>query len=167
MYIYRRCFLRKRKYTKELLIEAVSESKSVREVLKTLGTNPDSGGMHSYISGLLREYKIDTSHFLGQAIWKGRELPCRPKKIPLSKILVKNSSYPRQHLKKRLLNEKLIENICSECGQEPEWNGEPLIMILDHINGINNDHRRENLRMLCPNCNAQQPTFSGRNNLRK
>jgi len=37
-------------------------------------------------------------------------------------------------------------------------------MILDHINGINNDNRLENLRMLCPNCNIQQPTFAGRRN---
>ena len=36
-------------------------------------------------------------------------------------------------------------------------------MVLDHINGINNDHRLENLRMLCPNCNSQQDTFAGRN----
>jgi 5-methylcytosine-specific restriction endonuclease McrA len=36
-------------------------------------------------------------------------------------------------------------------------------MVLDHINGIPNDNRIENLRFLCPNCNSQTDTFAGRN----
>ena len=35
-------------------------------------------------------------------------------------------------------------------------------MVLDHENGVNNDHRKENLRLLCPNCNSQTKTFAGR-----
>lgn len=62
-------------------------------------------------------------------------------------------------LKKILLRLKLIENKCYECGLGPEWNGKKLVMVLDHKNGMRNDHRLENLWMLCPNCNAQQPTF--------
>lgn len=38
-----------------------------------------------------------------------------------------------------------------------------LILELDHINGIRNDNRLENLRFLCPNCHSQTPTFKGRN----
>lgn len=44
----------------------------------------------------------------------------------------------------------------------PTWNGKPLILTLDHRNGISNDHRLENLRWLCPNCNSQTETFCGR-----
>jgi hypothetical protein len=36
-------------------------------------------------------------------------------------------------------------------------------MVIDHINGKNNDNRIENLRLLCPNCNSQQDTFCGKN----
>jgi len=43
------------------------------------------------------------------------------------------------------------------------WNGQKLGMILDHINGNSNDNRAENLRYLCPNCDAQLPTRGGRN----
>ena len=43
------------------------------------------------------------------------------------------------------------------------WNGQQLGMILDHINGNRNDNRAENLRYLCPNCDAQLPTRGGRN----
>ena len=38
-----------------------------------------------------------------------------------------------------------------------------LTLQLDHINGINNDNRKENLRFLCPNCHSQTDTFAGRN----
>lgn len=36
-------------------------------------------------------------------------------------------------------------------------------MILDHINGVANDHRLENLRIVCPNCAATLKTHCGRN----
>ena len=42
-------------------------------------------------------------------------------------------------------------------------NGKPLVLQLDHINGISNDNRIENLRFLCPNCHAQTESFAGRN----
>jgi hypothetical protein len=40
-------------------------------------------------------------------------------------------------------------------------------LILDHINGINNDDRLENLRWVCPNCNSILPTTGSRNPHRK
>jgi hypothetical protein len=43
------------------------------------------------------------------------------------------------------------------------WNGKPLKLVLDHINGVNGDNRVENLQFLCPNCNSQQNTHGGSN----
>lgn len=82
--------------------------------------------------------------------------------IPLSQILVKNSTYAG-HLRKRLLHAGQLEERCIQCGQGPEWQGKKLILVLDHINGVRNDNRRKNLRLLCPNCNSQTKTFAGRN----
>ena len=39
-----------------------------------------------------------------------------------------------------------------------------MALILDHINGIADDHRLENLRMVCPNCAATLPTHCAKQN---
>jgi hypothetical protein len=67
----------------------------------------------------------------------------------------------RGHLKRRLLEEGLKSNRCETCGLT-EWRGAPLSMALHHLNGDGLDNRLENLVLLCPNCHAQTPNFSGR-----
>lgn len=76
------------------------------------------------------------------------------------KVFCENSTYPRGHLKDRILKENLIEYVCAECGMLPEWNNKALVLHLDHTNGDGFDHRIENLRFLCPNCHAQTETYS-------
>jgi len=81
---------------------------------------------------------------------------------PLSEILVENSKTQSRDLKMRLLKEKILKNECFECGLPNKWNGKPITLQLDHINGICNDNRLENLRILCPNCHTQTETHSGK-----
>lgn len=83
------------------------------------------------------------------------------------KVYTDNSTYPRHRLKERLIKENRIPYSCQECGNEGEHNGKPLVLQIDHINGINNDHRLENLRFLCPNCHTQQDTYAAKNKLKK
>jgi 5-methylcytosine-specific restriction endonuclease McrA len=84
--------------------------------------------------------------------------------LPIEEFLTENSSCSRTNLKRRLLREGLLENVCHICGQLPEWNGKPLVLQLDHINGISNDNRLENLRIICPHCHSQTENFAGKNN---
>ena len=65
-------------------------------------------------------------------------------------------------MKKGLLNSNLLEYKCALCGNTGEWQGKPLTLQLDHINGEHLDHRLENLRFLCPNCHSQTETFGSR-----
>ena len=79
---------------------------------------------------------------------------------PLERVL--RFSQSRSTVKRALLREGVFTNRCDICGIT-EWQGRPLSMQLDHINGARGDHRVENLRMLCPNCHSQTETFGSRN----
>ena len=69
-----------------------------------------------------------------------------------------------------IMNEQ--NNKCAICGINNEWNGAELVFIMDHIDGDASNSRKENLRLICPNCDSQLPTYKSRNknsarNLRK
>lgn len=68
----------------------------------------------------------------------------------------------RWNVRVGLLKRGLLRYECYECGIS-EWFGERLPLHVDHINGISDDHRLENLRMLCPNCHSQTETFGAKN----
>lgn len=51
---------------------------------------------------------------------------------------------------------------CNLCGIS-DWMGEPLVMVMDHVNGNPEDWSIGNMRLICPNCDSQTPTFKGRN----
>lgn len=96
---------------------------------------------------------------------KGRTFPNGGKNgYPLQEIFEgKHPKYRTQTLKNRLIKEGMLKEECSECGIGPIWNDKPIVLEMDHINGKRRDHRLENLRILCPNCHSQTPTFRGRN----
>jgi predicted RNA-binding Zn-ribbon protein involved in translation (DUF1610 family) len=73
-------------------------------------------------------------------------------------LLVENCKHSRANLKRLIYREKLLPIKCNECGQNEIWRGRTFSLVLDHINGINNDNRIENLRLMCPNCNATLDT---------
>lgn len=148
-----------RKWKVEDLEKAVAESKNRTQVLRRLGLCI-TGGNNATIRGWIAKLGIDTSHFETQSEIAHRTIKKDP--VPLAQVLVEKSTYSRSHLKRRLLKEGLIREECYLCGQGPAWMGKKMPLILDHINGTRDDSRLENLRMVCPNCNATLDTFCGR-----
>jgi HNH endonuclease len=146
-------------YTESQAREAVEASFSYAETLRRLDLCP-AGGNTSLLKKWLGRWDIDTSHFDMRA---GRPAVIRAAR-PLEEILVEHSTYARANLKPRLYAEGLKVPICELCGQGELWRGKPLGLILDHINGVRDDNRLENLRIVCPNCAATFETHCGRKN---
>jgi len=147
-------------YTEEDFVNAVKNNYSVRSCLLALGLSP-TGGNYALFKRRVKALGLDTSHFTGKGHLKNRTHDWSKKKT-LEEILVVDSDYTcRRLIKKRLLSKGLFTYECSCCGIT-DWQGQPLSLHLDHINGVNNDHRLENLRLLCPNCHSQTSTYAGR-----
>ena len=85
------------------------------------------------------------------------------RKLKDESVFVENSTYPRHRLKERLIKKNIVPYMCNCCGIGPTWNGKPMPLILDHINGIRNDNRISNLRFVCSNCDSQLDTYKARN----
>jgi hypothetical protein len=141
------------KVTDEALAVAIRDSISFREVLRKLGIK-QAGGSQSHYTSRARALGLDLSHFLGQAANRGKV--SRLKKTS-EHYLVKRESGARQDSKR--LTRSLLEigrkHECEQCGQGPEWRGNPLTLDVDHINEDWLDDRADNLRFLCPNCHSQ------------
>lgn len=79
-------------------------------------------------------------------------------------LFVENGTHERGIIRSRLIRDKLVEYKCQIC-KINKWNEKDLSLHLDHINGINNDNRLENLRFICSCCDSQTETFAGRNKI--
>lgn len=143
----------------EEVIEAVRGSRSLAQVLAILGLQ--AGGNQSRLIVRIRQLLLDTSHFSGQAWRRGDSTPTVPSR-PLDEILVDGRLLTTSTLRKRLIEEHLKPNHCERCLRE-DWNGLPIPLELDHVNGKRDDNRLDNLRILCPNCHAQTETYRGKN----
>jgi 5-methylcytosine-specific restriction endonuclease McrA len=156
--------MKRRKWTDEMLVQAVAESRSVRQTMQKLGLVP-AGGNYVQVREHIRINKLDTSHFLGQGWNKGKQNTWMPTRT-LEDILVTNSSYQSFKLKKRLFAAEIKKVECEECGWKKVSEDGRIPLELDHINGVRTDNRLENLRILCPNCHSLKPTHRGRNKKR-
>ena len=145
------------------IIKIIRKSINKHQALIKLGWDTRTVGYRK-LNEFISTNGVDISHFETRSQQMKRQNLTFSKKISLVDILVSGSTYKNTTtLKERLYNEGLKKRECEKCGQDEWWNGEKLSLILDHINGVHNDNRFKNLRILCPNCNATLPTHCGKN----
>lgn len=137
-------------YTDEQLIEAAKQSSSISEIFGHLGLSK-SGDSYTLMRQNLERLNLSLQKP------KQKNNPQRT----IDQIFQLDTD--KDKVRKTILDNKLLPYKCQDCDVVDTWQGNPLTLHLDHINGNNRDNRLENLRFLCPNCHSQTDTFCGRN----
>lgn len=150
--------MRHKKYSEQDLRDAITQSFSKREALQRLGIAAQ-GGNYRVINKAINLYQIDISHFKGKTWNKGRTFGS---KRPINDYLSNQYEITSHALRLRLLKEGLKFPKCEICNRSV-WQGKPMPLELDHIDGNHKNNNLPNLRLLCPNCHSMTSTFRGKN----
>lgn len=125
------------------LVSIASECTSFSAMLVKLKLVP-RGRNIEFLRAKLDAFNISYSHFV-----RGK-VPKTPEEVFVVDRTISHGIVKRNFI-------RLVDYQCSICNIS-DWLGIPLTLELDHINGVNYDHRLENLRLICPNCHSQTPT---------
>ena len=155
------------RYTKENLEEAVKQSKNWADVARHFGLQPGSGGSHTHLKHRTEGFGVDTSHFTGSGWFKGKISNKRKTSDEILVTQLKGSIKTPTYILRRALLDIGVGGNCDICKQEALWNGKPLVLQIDHIDGNPRNHQKENLRFLCPNCHTQTPNYGNKRNRTK
>ncbi|OEV29222.1 HNH endonuclease [Streptomyces nanshensis] len=147
------------------LREAVKRSPSYTAVLRELGL-PVNESNRMKVQRRVTRLGLDTGHFRRRA--RCPRAAASAKRIAPEVLRIRPDGLPRiRHERlRRALDEVGVPYVCARCANSGSWEGEPLTLQIDHINGDWRDNRKENLRYLCPNCHAITDTWCGRNRRR-
>lgn len=140
-----------RTYSREQIEQMVSESRSFRDLAERMGYQKDGGSIINRLQQVVKNYNIDTSHFLGQG-WNKN-----------------NFDYDRFQYGNTIKSSDAKNAIiflrghkCESCGLE-EWLNQKIPLEVHHIDGDHKNNALDNLQLLCPNCHALTKNWRGRN----
>jgi Zn finger protein HypA/HybF involved in hydrogenase expression len=147
------------RYTDYELQKILNKSCSIRDALKQIGLTTNGGSSYISLKRRIEASKLSTDKFKENY---SNRLIKRKRKLSYKEIFCENSIATRQRVKQYIIDNNIIEYVCTDCGISDKWNGKSIVLQLDHINGINNDNRLQNLRFLCPNCHSQTHTYTSK-----
>ena len=152
------------------VIAAYHETYSLSALMKSVGLNSTNMSARSKLISFLEANNLQIKAYV-------RTIASDKNVLSKEQILerfIKSDNYVGSVLRKWVIQHDLIPYKCNtkNCMLNTSnkdkllWNGKPIVLDLDHINGDNTDNRLVNLRFLCPNCHSQTSTYKGANNKR-
>lgn len=145
---------------KQAVAEAIANSSSIKEALEFLGLRA-AGGNYKAFNLACQRHNLSVPQYDRAA-----QLAVGRKRTDDNLVFCENSTFVnRTSIKRRLVEDYGWEYRCMahKCpNPDPFWADKPLTLQLEHINGVFNDNRIENLMLICPNCHSQTSTYAGR-----
>lgn len=150
------------KLGKEKLQKLFDENSTYLDVLRSAGYQTLSANYNT-LYRVIKHFSIDLTKFKEnfKEFKKRIAHDVIYEDLTYQEVIEKTTS--RRNIKRYIISKNLIPYVCSECGNDGMYNGKPLTLQLDHIDGNPINNNLENLRFLCPNCHSQTDTFAGKN----
>jgi len=138
--------------TDEELLKLAAASYSVSDMMRRMGLIP-AGGNHTHY-----KKKLQQLGFKNFKIRPKKPTPTIKKRSIEDYLVIDGPRVNGSKLRKLLVESGLKQHRCEICGIE-NWLDKPISLHLDHIDGDRSNNKIKNLRILCPNCHSQTPTY--------
>ena len=125
----------KYKYTKEILQDAVSKSKNYSDVMRCMGIK-FAGGTAAHLKRQISKFEINTSHFnrsLSSFLTAAKKKAFASRMTPEQIFNFSGEYRMKAKNLRRALIETGVEYKCVKCKIGGAYNGEPIVLEIDHI----------------------------------